>query len=109
MTKCFENSSRLEIPRGHGQFSSPDKGKTAPLAAVPATSGAEPNEADLDIEEKVPSIYYVSKEVGGRGFQMLMFDDMMRSNADLSEKRIKGKTYLFSNAKKYIFRGIKVL
>ena len=56
MTKCFENSSRLEIPRGHGQFSSPDKGKTAPLAAVAATSGAEPNEADLDIEEKVPSI-----------------------------------------------------
>ena len=90
MTKCFESSSRLEIPRGHGQFSSPDKGKTAPLAAVAATSGAEPNEADLDIEEKVPSIYYVSKEVGGLG----------RPNADLSENRIKGKTYLFSNAKK---------
>ena len=53
MTKCFESSSRLEIPRGHGQFSSPDKGKTAPLAAVAATSGAEPNEADLDIEEKI--------------------------------------------------------
>jgi len=48
-----KNSSRLEIPRGHGQFSSPDKGKTAPLAAVAATSGVEPNEADLDIEEKI--------------------------------------------------------
>ena len=98
MTKCFESSSRLEIPRGHGQFSSPDKGKTAPLAAVAATSGAEPNEADLDIEEKVPSIYYVSKEVGGWGFQMLMFADVVcglgRPNADLSKNRIKGKTYL---------------
>ena len=65
MTKCFESSSRLEIPRGHGQFSSPDKAsKTAPLAAVAATSGPEPNEADLDIEEKVPFIYYVRKFLG---------------------------------------------
>ena len=38
--------------------------------------------------------------MGGWGFQMLMFANMGRPNADLSENRIKGKTYLFSNAKK---------
>ena len=37
---------------------------------------------------------------------MMMFADMVgglgRPNADLSENRIKGKTYLFSNAKKIV-------